>query len=227
MRSDNIKLKEEIASVKSTCNKVLSLLEEKFGLSSETDQESNRQIIPIIPHFSTLASAMNGGSFKNFVYEFLSNESEISFERLSNEEKKQYRSKFNKQKLCISTFRLFMPTINEKPLNAIDFEHWKGNLHKSVSIGISRVEAFIHKYPEFKPTKAKITITESLMSKKKNIQFIKEKLPEFCFPDIEDLDLPTAENLDSSPPIIDEHCLPSVTRRNSSKRTHDTMLEEV
>ena len=47
---------------------------------------------------------------------------------------------------------------------------------KCIKRGMKNIEEFIQRHPEFKNTKGKVKITESLLSKKNNITFIKEKL---------------------------------------------------
>ena len=83
---------------------------------------------PLIPDFSTLKNGLDGGDFQNLAYEFLTNDTEESFKRMSKEYKKLHKSKLNKQKICISTLKLFMKNVPEKPILTIHLTKCKGEM---------------------------------------------------------------------------------------------------
>ena len=53
-------------------------------------------------------------------------------------------------------------------------QDWKGAVSQKVNDGMKKLRTFIEKNPEIKTNKHDSTITESLMSKKKNVLFINQ-----------------------------------------------------
>ena len=76
----------------------------------------------------------------------------------------------------MSTLKLFMKNIPKKPILSVDMTKWKGEMQRCINEAITDVEEFVRKHPQLKAPRGKLTITESLMSKKENVDFIKKQL---------------------------------------------------
>ena len=65
------------------------------------------------PDFLLLKVSLDTNDLQAFVYDFLTNQKETTFEALTKANQKLYRSRYNKQKKSIATFILFVEDIPE------------------------------------------------------------------------------------------------------------------
>lgn len=171
MHDKNLILEGKLSHITSVVDKILNLVENRLGQWSPPT-ETPPTFVDIIPDFKTLKTAFDGTDFRHFIYEFLTNRTEESWKSLSGSDRFELRSKYNKQVIAVNTFRLFMDTISPRPTNPMLIQPWKGVVSQKVNEGIKKLRIFIESHPEIKASKYDSTITQSLMSKKKNVMLI-------------------------------------------------------
>ena len=132
--------------------------------------------IDILPQFQTLKTSFDGSDFRHFIYEYLTNKTDESWQALTSAERHKFKSKYNKQVIAANTFSLFMDKIPPRPMKPLLIQAWKGLVSQKVNQAMQKLRTFIGNNPEIKNNKNFSTITESLMSKKNNMKLIKRLL---------------------------------------------------
>ena len=103
-------LEGQLSNITSVVEKVLYLLENRLG-ECPSLAENPLPFIDIVPQFQTLKTAFDGSDFRHFIYEYLTNKTDESWQALSSAERHEFKSKYNKQVIAANTFGIFMDKI--------------------------------------------------------------------------------------------------------------------
>ena len=82
---------------KTIYNNIYTLLKERLG-EHEPEVEEPRSREEIVPDFLSLKVSLDTNDLQAFVYDFLTNQKETTFEALTKANQKLYRSRYKKQK---------------------------------------------------------------------------------------------------------------------------------
>ena len=135
------------------------MLESKLGNYKPPVLENENVPEEIIPNFEELKVRLDVKSFEIFAIEWMTNQTEKSYELFKNNKnidskiRKSCKSKYNKQKMAISTFKLFMDDIPEKPSVPHELGQWKGLMTISIKKGIEKCKKFVKVHKLRKDTK--------------------------------------------------------------------------
>ena len=161
-------MKRKLEEVQETCENILILLKSRLGEihSPELDMDAS---LEIVPDFKVFKDVLNGGDFRHFVYEFMTNLTQKSYDALDRTSKCCEKSRFGKQKIAIDLFKKFLIDFPEKPTRDIDIPKWKGEVSKCINLGIEKLKNLLIANPDVKSSTRydRVTITWSLLSKNK------------------------------------------------------------
>ena len=99
-----MQLKRNVEELKDTCNNIFSFMQSRLG-NYTPPLQPHPPLEEIVPDFEVLKSALSS-YLQSFAYEYMTNPTVISLERLSSKKKSKYRGKFDKQKIMIETIGL-------------------------------------------------------------------------------------------------------------------------
>ena len=159
-------MKWKLEEVQETCKNILLLLKSRLGGIHLTELDMDASL-EIIPDFKVFKDVLNGGDFRHFVYEFLTNPTLKSYDALDRTSKIREKSRFGKQKIAIDLFMKFMIDFPAKPTRDIDIPKWKGEVSKCINLGIEKLTNVLIANPDVKSSTRydRVTITWSLLSK--------------------------------------------------------------
>ena len=177
LRQDNMRLKRDLEQVKDTCNNIFSFMQSRLG-NYTPPLTQRKPLEEIIPDFEVLKDALEG-EFQHFAYEYMTNPIEASWKKLCTAKKNEYKSKYGKQVISMKTFHLFLEHVPEKPSYAEEIPEWEGKISQCINDGMKKLNIFLKENPELKSGRGRrVTVTDNLMSRKINIEFIEKKLKE-------------------------------------------------
>ena len=151
LRCENNTLYNAVERSEKKLDKILSLLEGKYGSYELRNDQESEEIPEIIPDFLTLSSQMKSKSFFNVAHTFITNQCQISFNKfkedntttMDKKSKENHRTRFNKLKRAMNTFIKFMGDIPPRPTNTLHLNDWKGSMSVCIKDGIKEFQTFM------------------------------------------------------------------------------------